>query len=98
MLGEIVVSLIIAFTVFYCICGTILSIKLADELDYQGGFLVLWNKMQFSLVASNTQLPEFKSERAIKLKARLFKLIKLSYIVIIGGCFLVFFSDLPAKF
>jgi hypothetical protein len=52
--------------------------------------------MQFSLVSPASDLPKANTELAIKLQARLFKLTKLSYIVIIGGAFLALFSDAAA--
>jgi hypothetical protein len=91
MLEEVIIGLVFIFAIFSAIYGSILASRLASEINYEHGFLSLWNKIQFSIVSTTTEIPEFKTEKSKQLKIRLLGLVKLSYLVIIGSVFVLFF-------
>ena len=94
MIGITLAILLIAYTFFYIVYGAFLSKNLASSIEYKNGFLVLWNKIQFSLVYPNTKIPHFSAPESKGLYNRLLRLIKVTYVVIILGIIMVFFSDL----
>lgn len=93
MIGIVITVFVFSYVIFYCIYGTFLSRKLALLIGYDDGFLMLWNKIQFSIVSPITQLPEFSTPESRMLYLRLLALIKVSYVVIISGVILSFFTD-----
>ena len=92
MLEEVIIGFVFIFAILYAAYGSILASQLASEINYEHGFLSLWNKIQFSIVSPTTEIPEFKTDKSKQLKIRLLRLVRLSYLVIFSGVFVLFFS------
>ena len=96
MFVVLVAITLVTYVIFYCIYGSYLAIQLSKEIKYKQGFLTLWNKLQFSLVSENTEIPEFTTEKSTLLYKRLMRHIKQSYVVIIGSCIVAFLTDIAS--
>lgn len=94
MVGTYLTAALILFVIFYCIIGTILSIKLSKEINYKRSFLTLWNVIQLEVIFKKESGFQLDGEESKRQYIRLSRAILLFYYLFIPMIFLIFVVDI----